>query len=186
MTASGPRRLARAATAIALAGAATAPIEGGAQPAKVGRLARRAATFARSATSALGEVAAPGAAADCEAQPANAERRLARRAAVAFALAGAVATGCEARLVHVFGAHRYDAKRDCLEAAAGVDVVEGEDPGECDAIRCWISPEGEAFVTTKACDAPPDYVERTTDAAGTACEPALAAWARENHGACER
>jgi hypothetical protein len=91
-----------------------------------------------------------------------------------IALAGA----CTARLVHTFGAERWDEAKRCLEKGAAVDVVEGEDPGTCAATRCWVAPDGEVWVTTTACDAPPDYREGTADPAGSACADALAAKAR--------
>lgn len=86
--------------------------------------------------------------------------------------------------MHVFGAHRYDQARDCLEAAAAVDVLEGEDPGACSEVRCWMSPEFEVYVTDTACEGPLDFRDGTGDPEGTACARALAAYDRPDHGLC--
>ncbi len=86
---------------------------------------------------------------------------------------------CAARIVHTFGAERWDPARNCLEKGSAVDVVEGKDPGSCAATRCWESRDGEIWVTTTACDAPPDYREGTGDPAGSACAGAIAARARD-------
>jgi hypothetical protein len=108
----------------------------------------------------------------------------ARSTLLAAALAALVASACSPGRSHAFGAHRYDPENDCLEASAVVDVVEGEDPGKCDRLRCWETPGGEAYVTTTACDAPPDFRDATADGPETPCGKALAAWGREDHGAC--
>lgn len=100
-------------------------------------------------------------------------------------LAILTAASCEDRLAHPFGAYRYQPDHDCLESAATVDVIDGPDPGRCDALRCWVSPAAEVYVTTTACDGPSNYVERTKDPAGSACARALEAFAREGHGLCE-
>jgi hypothetical protein len=102
---------------------------------------------------------------------------------------GAVALGaCTTRVAHVFGAYRFeegmDPAEDCLEAAAAVDVVDGPDPGICNGVRCWIAPGGNVFVTTTACDAPPDYRDHTSDPAGTACGRAIAVFQRIGTGNC--
>ena len=111
----------------------------------------------------------------------NAPRRV---AATALALAGFTA-GCEASEVHVFGAYRYDPELDCFEDSAAVDVIEGPSLGTCERLRCWISPGGDVYVTTEACDAPPGYEDGTHDPTGTPCSLALVAFSREGHGACE-
>ena len=80
---------------------------------------------------------------------------------------------CEDRLVHAFIASRYDPDADCLEPPAAVDVVAGADPGSCPVTRCWETPSGEVFVSTTACDAPPDFVDKTADPAGSPCGDAL-------------
>jgi len=95
--------------------------------------------------------------------------------AAALGLVVAVLAGCPATHVHIFGAFRYDAMSCCLEDAAGVDVIDGPDPGNCAEVRCWISPASEVYVTDKACDAPPDYSEHTSDTSGP-CVDALAAF----------
>ena len=103
---------------------------------------------------------------------------------VAFCVAlVALAASCSASGVHVFGAYHYDAGRDCLEALAAVDVIDGPDPGVCSATRCWLDATGEVFVTTTACDAPRDFVDHTTDPMSS-CVAALVALARTNHGLC--
>lgn len=99
-------------------------------------------------------------------------------------LALLIAGGCEDRLAHPFGAYRYQPDRDCFESAATVDVIDGPDPGRCDALRCWVSPAAEVYVTTSACDGPSNYVEHTGDPDGSACARALEAFAREGHGIC--
>lgn len=100
------------------------------------------------------------------------------------AFGGLLGTACGPGRVHVFGAYRYETGGDCLEGAAAVDVIDGPDPGACNASRCWISPAGEVYVTSTACDGPPDYVDHTKDPAGAPCARALVAFARTNHGAC--
>jgi len=99
-----------------------------------------------------------------------------------LALALALAA-CTTSHVHLFGAYRYDANRDCLESAATVDVIDGPDPGKCEVLRCWFAPADEVYVTDAACDAPISFVEHTSDTSG-ACVKALAAYAREAHGPC--
>ncbi len=99
-------------------------------------------------------------------------------------LAGLGAAGCDDGLVHLFGAHRWDPDRGCLESAAAVDVIDGADPGQCAELRCWQSPAAETYVTTTACDAPPDYREGTHDPADSPCGLALAAYAGADHGIC--
>lgn len=99
------------------------------------------------------------------------------RGATLAALAILALAACEDRELHVFGAQRFDPARGCLEAATTVDVIDGPDPGPCDAPRCWRSPGGEIFVTTTACDAPPDYADRTGDPPGSLCAAALEALA---------
>ena len=95
-------------------------------------------------------------------------------APLAFILALAA---CEDRPVHAFIAARYDPDGACLEPPAAVDVVAGADPGSCPVTRCWETPSGEVFVSTTACDAPPDFVDKTDDVAGSPCGKALDALA---------
>jgi hypothetical protein len=85
---------------------------------------------------------------------------------------------CGDRTVHAFIASRYDPDRACLEAPAAVDVVAGADPGSCPVTRCWETPSGEVFVSTTACDAPPDFIDKTAGPAGSPCEKALDALAQ--------
>jgi hypothetical protein len=92
---------------------------------------------------------------------------------------------CEDRLAHPFGAYRYRPDQDCIEGAAAVDVIDGPDRGPCDAVRCWVSPAKEVYVTTTACDGPLNYAEHTKDAAGSPCARALEAFAREGHSLCK-
>jgi len=91
--------------------------------------------------------------------------------------------GCTTTHVHIFVAYRYDAAADCLESRAGVDVIDGPDPGMCAAVRCWLSLGGDVYVTDTACDGPIDYKDQTSDMSG-ACVKALAAYARDGHGRC--
>lgn len=86
--------------------------------------------------------------------------------------------GCQERRMHTFGAQRWDPARGCLEKGAVVDVVAGADPGTCASTRCWQASDGEVWVTTTACDAPPDYVDATTAPAGSPCAQALLALAK--------
>jgi hypothetical protein len=91
-------------------------------------------------------------------------------------LAGAVVEACDDGRAHVFGAYRFEPDRGCLETSAAVDVISGPDPGSCQAVRCWISPSGEVYVTSTACDAPLDYREHTKDPAPSLCSQALSAF----------
>jgi hypothetical protein len=88
-----------------------------------------------------------------------------------------LAAACDDRPVHAFIAARYDPDQKCLEAPAAVDVVSGTDPGSCSVTRCWVTPSGEVFVSTTACDAPPDFTDRTGDPDGSPCGDALDALA---------
>lgn len=101
----------------------------------------------------------------------------------ASALAASLAAGCDDQPVHVFGAERYDPVGDCLEHAAALDVLEGAEPAPCDALRCWVTTAGDIYVTTSACDAPPDFADKTGDPPGSLCAKALDAFARKDH--CE-
>jgi hypothetical protein len=101
--------------------------------------------------------------------------------AVPLVLAALGVAGCEDRELHVFAAHRFDPVRVCLEGARALDVIDGPDPGPCDAARCWHSPAGDVYVTTTACDAPPDYRDGTGDPEGTLCAQALLALANGAH-----
>ena len=104
-----------------------------------------------------------------------------RRAPLAFAAfaafvalpAGLSLGACEDRPVHAFVAARFDPEAACLEEPGAVDVVAGADPGPCAVARCWVTPSGEVFVSTTACDAPPDVIDRTGDPAGSPCAEAL-------------
>jgi hypothetical protein len=104
-------------------------------------------------------------------------------ARLAIALAGVVA--CDAGVGHVFGGYPYDEKHDCLGATEAVDVIEGPEPASCSAVRCWRAPSGVTYVTDRACDAPPDYIDGTHDTTGP-CVKALEAYGRTNpkHGRC--
>jgi len=93
------------------------------------------------------------------------------------------AVGCHDRLAHFFGGYAYDATQDCLDPPGVVDVVAGPDPGQCPAVRCWQGPDGSIYVTSEACDAPPDYEEHTGDMSGP-CVKALAAYADAGHDIC--
>jgi hypothetical protein len=81
-------------------------------------------------------------------------------------------------VVHAFIAARFDPDRACLEKPAAIDVVAGPDPGSCPETRCWETPSGEVFVSTTACDAPPDFIDKTADLAGSRCGEALDALAQ--------
>ncbi|MCK6590415.1 MAG: hypothetical protein L6Q76_22860 [Polyangiaceae bacterium] len=94
---------------------------------------------------------------------------------VLFALLALAA--CEDRPVHAFIAARYNPDDHCLEAPFAVDVVAGPDPGSCPITRCWETPSGEVLVSTTACDAPPDFHDKTADSAGSPCARALDALA---------
>jgi hypothetical protein len=91
--------------------------------------------------------------------------------------------GCTTTHVHIFVAYHYDETADCLESPAGADVIDGPDPGTCAAVRCWVSPGDDVYVTDDACDAPLGYVEQTSDMSGV-CVKALAAYARDGHARC--
>lgn len=101
-----------------------------------------------------------------------------RRAPLALLASVVAASGlslgaCEDRPVHAFVAARFDPEAACLEEPAAVDVVAGADPGTCAVTRCWEAPSGEVFVSSTACDAPPDYTDKTEAPAGSPCSKAL-------------
>jgi hypothetical protein len=100
----------------------------------------------------------------------------------ALVLLVAAAT-CQDRLAHVFGGWAYDTAGDCLDAPGVVDVVDGPDPGKCPQLRCWLAPDGTAYVTDEACDAPIDFQDQTKATSGV-CVKALAAYHRTGHGLC--
>ena len=104
-------------------------------------------------------------------------------AGLALALAGSTACNGKAR-VHTFFARFWNADDACLETAAVIDVIEGSDPGSCPRTQCWLSPAGDAFVTTAACDAPLDFRDATSDADSPGAD-ALAALAAGADGDCE-
>lgn len=99
-------------------------------------------------------------------------------AALSLALA---LTGCERRVAHVFGGYAYEPDGgldggDCLASSGAIDVIDGPAPAEpCKNVRCWLAPNGTAYVTDMACDAPPDYQDETQATSGP-CVKALAAY----------
>jgi hypothetical protein len=106
---------------------------------------------------------------------------------VMLAVAGALlvvlaANACETRPLHVFGGYAYDATHACLDPACAVDVVAGAPTAPCPTVRCWLSPEGIVYITSTACDAPPDYVDETNNPASTLCVKALAAYNQPDGG----
>src|SRR5262245_55243042 len=62
------------------------------------------------------------------------------------------ASACTTRVAHTFGAYRFekgvDPAHDCLQGSAAVDVIDGPDPGVCSAVRCWVSPGKEVYITS--------------------------------------
>lgn len=104
------------------------------------------------------------------------------RRALALALA---VVACSDAKSHIFTAFPYDPDHDCLGSAVVVDVLQGSDPGPCNVVKCWVSPRAQAFVTDRACDAPPDFVDRTNDPPLGVCAKALAAYAKPGHAACK-
>ena len=107
-------------------------------------------------------------------------------ALLALALGGVsivASASCTDAEVHVFGGYSYDPDLDCLDTSGAVDVISGPDPGTCSKLRCWLSPDGVAYVTDKACDAPPDYKDETASTTGL-CVKALATYAKKGHDLC--
>jgi hypothetical protein len=90
---------------------------------------------------------------------------------------------CQNRLAHIFGGYGYDPTLGCLEAPGAIDVVAGADPGPCYQVLCWQAPDGSIYVTSAACDAPPDYVNETENTSSP-CVKALAAYAGAGHTPC--
>lgn len=90
----------------------------------------------------------------------------------AASLAMIAGSGCDAGVVHAFGAFPYDATLGCLRSAEAVDVIDGPDPGSCAEVHCWVKPSGEIFVSDAACDAPLDF----TESASGPCKLALEAY----------
>ena len=106
---------------------------------------------------------------------------------VMLVLAGALlvvlaANACESRPIHIFGGYAYDATHGCLDPACTVDVVAGAAPAACPTVRCWLSTGGIVYITTAACDAPPDYLDETANPASTLCVKALAAYNQPDAG----
>jgi hypothetical protein len=83
--------------------------------------------------------------------------------------------------VHQFGGYAFDPDGGvdgggCLEAAGVVDVLEGPDPTKpCADVRCWVGPDGTAYITNMACDGPPDFQDETHATSGP-CVKALGAY----------
>jgi hypothetical protein len=98
-------------------------------------------------------------------------------------LLSCLVVGCDQRVVHVFGGYAYDPTQDCLYPPGVVDVIDGPEAGSCPGARCWVAPDGEVYVTDRACDAPPDYQDHTADTSGI-CVQALAAYGRKGHSRC--
>jgi hypothetical protein len=111
-----------------------------------------------------------------------------RRAPAAF-VAGVVAFAC---IIHAYGCkndgtHVYQARfylegRDCLGTSSAIDVVEGEEPGNCEAIcfRQVRGDAGNAIYVSSMCPpypADPDFERSGRD---PACPAALAAFARND------
>lgn len=97
----------------------------------------------------------------------------------------ALLAGCSGKArVHGFLARFWNAEEGCLESPAVVDVIEGSDPGSCPRTQCWVTPAGDAYVTTEACDAPLDFRDGTNDPAPSPCVDALEALAAGEDGAC--
>ena len=97
---------------------------------------------------------------------------------------GLSASGCDGRVAHVFGGYAYDPTQDCLEISGGIDVIDGPaPPTPCSILRCWVAPDGSAYVTDQACDAPPDYKDETQSSSGP-CVKALVVYGRAGHGLC--
>jgi hypothetical protein len=106
---------------------------------------------------------------------------LVTRASAVLILAALVAAfSCDGRLAHIFGGYAYDAGNDCILPAGTIDVIDGPAPAvPCSTVTCWVAPDGSVYVTTTACDAPPDYRNGTNDTSGP-CVKALAAYGMEN------
>ncbi len=103
---------------------------------------------------------------------------------VLAALAPWAAAACEDLHVVPFIASRWNPDQECLEPSGTVDVVEREDPKECDRNpRCWISPEGDLFATTE-CEGAPGW-EQTTVEEDERCDDAIDAFIAGSEGRCE-
>jgi hypothetical protein len=110
-------------------------------------------------------------------------RALPMLALAASALSPLAACDGKARL-HTFNARFWNASEGCLESEAVIDVIDGSDPGECPRTQCWVTPAGDAYVTTDACDAPLDFRDGTHDPAPSVCADALEALAAGDDGSC--
>lgn len=81
---------------------------------------------------------------------------------------------------HVFAAREYVGARDCLDVTSSVDVVAGDDPGDCSP-TCMLLPNDDAgdsvFVTTMC---PPFPFGADTTGTDPACPKALAAFDRND------
>lgn len=109
-----------------------------------------------------------------------------RRRAAAFALAVVVPIACIIHVpackddgTHVYIGQFYNEPRHCLGTTSAVDVVTGDDPGQCAAICIHQnrSDGGHAIYVATMC---PPYPGPDFDTSGTdpLCMPALAALAR--------
>ena len=111
--------------------------------------------------------------------------RHATRALAALGLAGAAAIcilhaqGCKNDGTHVFEGRLYVEARHCLGTTSSVDVISGDDPGQCAPIclRQTRSEGGHAIYVTTMC---PPYPGPDYDTSGQdpLCAPALSALAR--------
>ena len=109
-----------------------------------------------------------------------------RRAALVSVGLAAIAcmlhvSACKDDGTHVFTGRFFVEGRDCLGTSAAIDVLSGDEPGDCSAI-CLVQRRGEGgravYVSTMCPPYPPPGIELDTAGTDPACPRALAALAR--------
>jgi hypothetical protein len=102
------------------------------------------------------------------------------RAAVAAIACIMHMTACKDDGTHVYVGRLYVEARGCLGTSSSVDVIAGDDPGNCNPI-CLVQRRGEgghAVYVATMCPPYPSGVEFDTSGTDPACPAALDALAR--------
>ncbi|MDB4941846.1 MAG: hypothetical protein JWP97_1380 [Labilithrix sp.] len=91
------------------------------------------------------------------------------------------AMGCKGDGTHVYQGRLYVEARDCLGTLSSVDVVGGDETGECAPV-CMVQPRAEGGRAVYVATQCPPYPQPDFDFSGTdpACAKALAALTRDD------
>jgi hypothetical protein len=107
-----------------------------------------------------------------------------------FVIMAALPVGVVAAMVactsttHVYIARKFDTERQCLEKPTGIDVIDGDDPGERCALKCVVPPPNldaaapRSLYISMMCPPYPPGFDTTNVFPG--CQEALAAGERND------